>query len=159
MSKAGALSRPSTQRLVARRSSACCRAVRAGAMLGGRSIHCGRAVALGSPGSPPSTDETTQSRILAQEGAIAEHQARTRQLYAEGRYKEAEGVAADAVQLAKAHFGEVHPVVGACLNDIAACRKQAGEFEEATDAYREAINVYEAAFVRVPQPSLVRSIR
>jgi tetratricopeptide (TPR) repeat protein len=81
----------------------------------------------------------------AQEALLGDLFSQVFELYGQGRYPEATGVAKEAVKVAKETFGQDHPNVGISLNNLAYLYDCQGEYAQSGPLYKRALEILEKA--------------
>jgi len=81
----------------------------------------------------------------AQEALLEDLYSQVFQLYEQGRYSEATGIAKEAVKVAEETFGQDHPNVAISLNNLAYLYECQGEHAQSGPLYKRALAILEKA--------------
>jgi len=81
----------------------------------------------------------------AQEALLEDLFSRVFELYGQGRYPEATGIAKEAVKVAEETFGQDHPNVAISLNNLAYLYDCQGEYAQSGPLYKRALAILEKA--------------
>ena len=88
-----------------------------------------------TPRLSKSSDQITEERILSLQSTLRTH-------HRHADYTSALSIANELLSISSSHFGTLHPATASAYNNVGLMNKCLGNYEEAKEAYHEALRVY-----------------